>query len=108
MILHSNMSLYAMYFKYSLIVALIIYNFLYLFSIEITNVTGAPAGIVIILFELFMVLVLLVPTDIIGMALICFFVSAFNLMEQNIKMLMLQVVISILIFVLYSLFQAIA
>ena len=112
MTLHSNMSLYAMYFKYSLIVALIIYNFLYLFSIETTDVTGAPAGIFIIFFELFMALFFLVATDIIAMALIFFSISGFNLIEQTIKDFIARIIMNILLimtthYLLYSLFQAI-
>ena len=111
--LHSNISEYAMYFKYSLIVALIIYNFLYLLSIETTDITGAPAGVFIILFELFMALFLLLPTDIIGIALIFFSISGFNLIEQTIKDFIARMIINILLimishYVLYLLFQAIA
>ena len=109
---HSNISEYAMYFKYSLIVALIIYNFLYLLSIETTDITGAPAGIFIIFFEIFMALFLLVPTDIIAMALIFFSISGFNLIEQTIKDFIVRIIIYILLimtchYVLYLLFQAI-
>jgi len=97
MTFHSNMSPYAMYFKYSLIVALIIYNFLYLLSIETTDVTGAPAGIFIIFFEIFIALFLLLPTDIIAMALILFSISIFNLIEQTIKNYIVHIIIYILL-----------
>ena len=109
---HSNISEYAMYFKYSLIVAFIIYNFLYLLSIETTDVTGAPAGIFIIFFEIFMALFLLLPTNIIGIALIFFSISGFNLIEQTIKDFIARIIMNILLimtthYLLYSLFQAI-
>lgn len=105
----SNMSPYAMHFKYSLIVGLIIYNFLYLLSIKTTDVTGAPVGIFIIFFEIFMALFLLVPTDIIAMALILFSISSFNLIEQNIKDFIVRIIIYILLimtshYVLYLLY----
>lgn len=56
MTFHENISEYAMYFKYSLITALIIYNFLYFLNIKTTDIIGAPAGVFIVLFELFMFL----------------------------------------------------
>ena len=110
--LHGKISEYAMYFKYSLIVAFIIYNFLYLFSIETTDVTGAPAGIFIIFLELFGALFLLVPADIIAIALIFFSISLFNLIEQKIKEFIPRIIINILVvifshFLLYNLFQSI-
>lgn len=110
---HSNISEYAMYFKYSLIVALIIYNFLYLLSIETTDMTGAPAGIFIIFFDLFMALFVLLPIDVIAIAFIFFSISGFNLIEESIKDTMARRTINILVIImshyaLYAIFQAIA
>ena len=109
---YSNISEYAMYFKYTLIVALIIYNFLYLLSIETTDITGTPAGIFIVLFELFMALFLLLSTDIIAMALIFFSISEFNLIEQIVKDFIARIIMNILVIIishsiLYSLFMLI-
>jgi len=104
--------MYSLYFKYSLIVALVIYDFLYLFSIETTDATGAPAGAFIILGELIWALFLLIPSNFIAMALILFSVSIFGSITKIVKNIIAQNFINITIvitshFLLYFLFKAI-